>query len=72
MTVTPYFGKSTGIKFGKFCLSPLSRCRGVHELSNENYNMLDLIFSLPSRNSNDLEMLHLNKYLPQKCDLNFK
>ena len=30
MIVTPYFAKLTGIKFGKICLSPPSRCRGVH------------------------------------------
>ena len=30
MILTPYFAKLTGIKFGKICLSPPSRCRGVH------------------------------------------
>ena len=29
MIVTPYVAKSTGIKFGKICLSHPSRCRGV-------------------------------------------
>ena len=35
MIVTPYFAKSTGIKFVKICLSPPSRCRGVHGLTHE-------------------------------------
>ena len=34
MILAPYFAKSTGIKFGKICWSPPSRCRGVHALSN--------------------------------------
>ena len=29
MIVTPYFDELIGIKFGKICLSPPSRCRGV-------------------------------------------
>ena len=32
MIVTPYFAKLTGIEFGKICLSPPSRCKGVHAL----------------------------------------
>ena len=37
MKVKSYFAKSTGIKFGKICLSPPSWCRGVHAQAHENW-----------------------------------
>ena len=45
MIVTPYGAKLTGIEFGKICLSPPSRYRGVHALFN-NSNLVILCSDL--------------------------